>query len=128
MKKLLLNLCALFLLPPGVAFGQGKVVKVPIPANDHNPEVQTLEPTKHGYNLTELQKARLDAARQEIFRWQDKMNDALGRFSAICTGAQAENNWPAVQCSLTDLSVTAQPEIPQNGKVVVSPSALPGKQ
>jgi hypothetical protein len=61
------------------------------------------------FNLTELQKARLDAARQEMFRWQDKMSDALNKFSAICAEAQKENNWPAVQCSLTDLAVTAVP-------------------
>lgn len=61
------------------------------------------------YNLTELQKARLDAARQEVFRWQDKMSEALTKFGAICEEATKENKWPAVQCSLTDLTVTAVP-------------------
>lgn len=96
-KLILLNLLALLLLPHGLAAGQK-----PAPP----PEAAKLPA---GYNLTELQKARMDAVRQEIFRWQDKMNEALGRFSALCSEAIKENNWPAVQCSLTDLTVTPAP-------------------
>ena len=40
------------------------------------------KPEQPSYELTELQKARLDATRQEVFRWQDKLNEALGKFSA----------------------------------------------
>ena len=117
LKKLLLNLFALLLLPPGVAIGQAKTVK---PANDPasvtstKPTLSSPLPPQKGppFNLTELQKAHLDASRQEVFRWQDKMNEALQRFSLICTAAQIENDWPAVQCSLTDLAVTAQPPPP----------------
>lgn len=95
-KLILLNLLALLLLPHSVAAEQK-----PAPPEVAKPPA--------GYNLTELQKARMDAARQEIFRWQDKMNEALNRFSALCTEAQKENQWPAVQCSLTDLAVTPAP-------------------
>jgi hypothetical protein len=91
-KTLLLNLLALVLLPHGVAMGQGKV---PILAPN--------------LDLTELQKARLDAARQEVFRWQDKMQEALQKFAAICDEAKKENHWPEVQCGLNDLKVTAVP-------------------
>jgi hypothetical protein len=72
------------------------------------PEPQSPKP-QTVFNLTELQKARLDAARQEVFRWQDKTNEALIKFGAICEEATKENKWPAVQCSLTDLTVTAVP-------------------
>jgi hypothetical protein len=66
------------------------------------------KPEQPSYELTELQKAHLDATRQEVFRWQDKLNEALGKFSAQCTQAQKENKWPNVQCSLEDLSVKPQ--------------------
>lgn len=116
----LLNLLALLLLPPGVAVAQK-------PAASPKPSVSTAQPNqlsvddlglghltgepvaKPPFNLTELQKARMDAARQEVFRWQDKMTEAVQRFSAICAEAQKENKWPAVQCSLTDLTVEAVP-------------------
>jgi hypothetical protein len=110
-KTLLLNLLALVLLPHGVAVGQGKVVKVPVPANDHNPEVKALE-RRPNLELTELQKARLDAARQEVFRWQDKMQEAAQKFVAICNEAGKDNHWPAVQCGLNDLVVTPVPIAP----------------
>jgi hypothetical protein len=66
-------------------------------------------PGQPSYELTELQKARLEATREEFFRWKDKMDDTLGRFSALCTQAQKENKWPNVQCSLEDLKVTPLP-------------------
>ena len=121
MNKLLLNLFALLLLPPGMAFGQKKPVVAPNPDADAVVHYTLGERSVHNeyldgppYHLTELQNARLDAARQEIFRWQDKMNEALEKFSAICAAAQTENKWPAVQCSLTDLAVTpiSPPQIP----------------
>jgi hypothetical protein len=113
MNKLLLNLFALLLLPPGMAFGQ-KPVAAPNPDTIVHYTLGDRGPNGPPYHLTELQNARLDAARQEIFRWQDKMNEALEKFSAICAAAQTENKWPAVQCSLTDLAVTpiSPPQIP----------------
>jgi hypothetical protein len=97
MRKILLNLFALLLIPPGVAFGQA-------PSSSPTPP-----PAKPDLTLTELQKARLDAARQQVFRWQDKMQAALEQFSALCVEAQKENKWAPVTCSLADLSVAPQP-------------------
>jgi hypothetical protein len=120
MRKTLLNLFAMLLLPHAFALGQGKTVKVPVPAGDHNPEVKALE-TQSGatkpadpsaapqYVLTELQRARLDAARQKIWRWQDKLQESLGEFSSLCADAAKENKWPPVACNWDTLAVAPQP-------------------
>jgi hypothetical protein len=106
MKQLLLNLLALLLLPHGLA------AQAAAPKPDAN--------AKPVFELTELQKAQLDAARQELFRWQDKMQQALDKFSALCTQAQKENHWPAVQCNPTDLAVRPMP-----APVSAAPTAIP---
>jgi hypothetical protein len=100
MRKLLLNLFALFLLPHDLA------------AQAAEPKLTELKPPAPAYELNDLQKARLDVARQKVFRWQDKVQEALGEFSAVCIQAQKENHWPAVQCSLNDLTVERQPTAP----------------
>ena len=121
MRKTLLNLFAMLLLPHAFALGQGKTVKVPVPAGDHNPEVKALEaqsPAKPAeaaapqYVLTELQRARLDVARQKIWRWQDKLQEALGEFSGECAAAAKENKWPLMNCNWDTLAVTPQPPPP----------------
>ena len=109
MRKIILNLFALLLIPPGVAFGQA-------PAPSPTP------PAKPDLTLTELQKARLDALRQQVFRWQDKMQAALEQFSALCVEAQKENKWAPVTCSLADLSVAPQPT-PTPPQIIASPAA-----
>jgi len=96
MRKILLNLFALLLIPHGVAFGQA-------PASPAKPDPKPV------LTLTELQQARLDAARQQVFRWQDKMQQALADFSALCVEAQKENKWEPVTCSLADLTIAPQP-------------------
>lgn len=113
MRKILLNLFALLLLPPGAAFGQAassSSSSTPTPA------------AKPDLTLTELQKARLDAARQQVFRWQDKMQAALEQFSALCVEAQKENKWAPVTCSLADLTVAPQPT-PTPPQITASPAA-----
>jgi hypothetical protein len=81
------------------------------------------------FELTELQKARLDAVRQKVWRWQDKMQEALSEFGAICAEAQKENKWPAVQCGLNDLAITpAPPPIEQPSAVSSQPSAKPAEE
>ena len=99
MRKILLNLFALLLLPPGVAIGQAPSSSSSSPT----------PPAKPDLTLTDLQKARLDAARQQVFRWQDKMQAALDQFSALCVEAQKENKWAPVTCSLADLTIAPQP-------------------
>jgi hypothetical protein len=111
-KTLLLNLLALVLLPHGVAVGQkpcsyDAAAAVPCPAVSQSNVVKV--PAPANLDLTELQKARLDAARQEVFRWQDKMQEAAQKFVAICNEAGKENHWPEVQCGLNDLKVTPVP-------------------
>ena len=71
------------------------------------------EKPKPVFDLTELQKTRLERDRQEVYRWQDKINDALNRFSSDCIQAQKENHWPAVTCNFQDLSVAAA-AVPEN--------------
>ena len=77
--------------------------------------------------LTELQKARLDAARQKVWRWQDKMQEALTEFGAICAEAQKENKWPAVQCGLNDLAITPAPPVDQPSQPSAKPAEEPKK-
>jgi hypothetical protein len=128
MRKTLLNLFAMLLLPHAFALGQGKTVKVPVPAGDHNPEVKALEaqsakPAEPApYTLTDLQKARLDAARQKIWRWQDKLQEALSEFGGLCADAAKENKWPPVTCNWDTLAVTPQPAPPST-----APPALPAQ-
>jgi hypothetical protein len=110
MRKILLNLFALLLIPHGVAFGQAPSSSSPTP------------PAKPDLTLTELQKARLDALRQQVFRWQDKMQAALEQFSAVCVEAQKENKWAPVTCSLADLSVAPQTP-PTPPQIIASPAA-----
>lgn len=131
MKKLLLNLFAILLLPHGVAAQATVVTPLPLTGPARWNQVFDLEeaavsdaPSKAGppFNLTELQAAHMDATRQEIFRWQDKMQAALEKFSAECAAAAKENHWPAVECSFTDLTVRAQT---QPSAVSPQPSAKP---
>ena len=55
--------------------------------------------------LTDLQKAKLDAASQRFWRVQDRANELLGEFGKICLEARKENKWPPVRCNPDDLSV-----------------------
>jgi len=103
------------LLSAILASGQTK----PAPGNSELTAAGNVFVPPRTYELTELQRARMDAVRQEIFRWQDKLTDALGKFSAQCTQAQKENKWPNVQCSLEDLKVTLLP--------APEPAAIPKK-
>lgn len=103
MKKVLLNLFALLLLPHASALGQ----KAPPAAPPAKPPEAPVE-----LKLTALQRANLATVQQEVFRWQDRVNLALEKFSILCRNAQEENNWPPVNCNLQDLSVAAQPQPP----------------
>lgn len=77
--------------------------------NEPKPIPQAKNAPVPEYNLTELQKARLDSARQKVWRWQDKMQEALNEFGALCMEAQKQNRWPPVQCGLNDLAITPAP-------------------
>jgi len=95
-------------------------------AGARSPKVETAF-TATAFELTELQKARLDAARQKVWRWQDKMQEALTEFGAICAEAQKENKWPAVQCGLNDLAITPAP-VSEPAAVSPQPSAKPAEE
>jgi hypothetical protein len=123
MRKTLLNLFAVLLLPHALAFGQAsatepsnhKTIKVPVPAGDHNPEVAALQKndaTPPDFTLTELQHAKLDAARRDIWHWQDNLNRSLNEFGALCQEAGKENKWPPITCNWDTLLVTPQPKPP----------------
>ena len=140
MRQTLLRLfaIAIALLPPGLAFGQAKAAAVsPQPSSAVSkpdaPKPEAQSPLRPGsgqappavLELTDLQKARLDTARQKVWRWQDKINDALQEFVAICDAAGKENRWPpAVQCDLNDLSVRVAPPPPA---AAAPPAATPPK-
>lgn len=117
MKTILLQLLGLLLLPHALAFGQASTE----PSNPKATQVSATQITQLSgsrpapalpppqYALTDLQRARLDAARQKVWRWQDKIQDALGEFSTLCAEAQKENKWASVSCNINDLSVQPQP-------------------
>jgi hypothetical protein len=88
----------------GIAGAQSKPPAAPAAAPA---DVSVTPAAPPPYKLTELQMARLDAARQKVFRWEDRTQDALNEFSALCTQAQQENHWPPVNCGLNDLSITS---------------------
>ena len=102
MRKTLLNLFAVLLLPHALAFGQAsatepsnhKTIKVPVPASGiTTPEVAALQKndaTPPDFTLTELQHAKLDAARRNIWHWQDNLNRSLNEFGALCQEAGKE--------------------------------------
>lgn len=87
------------------------------------PKVADPPPAVAPYKLTELQKARLDVARQKILRWQDRISEALAEYNQLCEDAQHENKWPEVRCNFDDLSVTsaAKPQ-PPTATLNTSPS------
>jgi hypothetical protein len=82
----------------------------PLPQAKAAPEaaakVATVAPAE--FNLTDLQAARLDAARQKILHWLDKTNDAFSEFTGLCAAVQVENKWPPVSCNYNDLTVTVK--------------------
>ena len=100
MRKTLLNLFAVLLLPHALAFGQASATE---PSNHK---------TTPDFTLTELQKAKLDAARRDIWHWQDNLNRSLQEFGGLCQEAAKENKWPPVTCNWDTLLVTAQPTPP----------------
>lgn len=61
--------------------------------------------------LTDLQKAKLDAASQRFWRVQDRANELLGEFGKICLEARKENKWPPVRCNPDDLSVVLDKQV-----------------
>lgn len=127
MRTLILNLLALLLIPHAAAAQDSRDKPALVPGSHLAAHAQK-DPKPETFNLTELQKARLDSARQKVWRWQDKMQEALQEFGAICSEAQKDNQWPAVQCNLNDLSVAVAPPSSDATIVAAPMAATPPKE
>jgi len=94
MKRSVITLA--FLLTSGMAL----CVAQSSPVQEAKPAAKPQE-----FVLTELQRAKLDAAAQRFWRVQDRANELLNEFGKLCLDAAKENKWPAVRCNPDNLSV-----------------------
>lgn len=83
---------------------EAKAAAKPKPAAELAPK-ETPAEKPPDLTLSDLQKAKLDAASQRFWRMQDHANELLAEFGKICLEAQKENKWPPVRCNPDDLSV-----------------------